>query len=147
MGERKPEFWVVKKTVDGKEFWRTYIGPTEFCPCRSGRARYFSMTEAARQAESHPGSKPIPVYCTTRKVEPKMRERSTAWVLRRLAEGKIIYFAKEGGAAAGFMRFRPEGCLIEWHTEGDTYYWAASGWRTTNGRMLCRVARSEEVPA
>lgn len=64
---RKPDFWVVKKTVDGKEFWCTPIGPTEFCPCRSGRARYFSMTEAARKAESYPGSKAVPVYCATRK--------------------------------------------------------------------------------
>lgn len=73
MTTRTPDFWVVKKTVDGKEFWCTPIGPTEFCPCRSGRARYFSMTEAARKAESYPGSKAVPVYCTTRKAEPKGR--------------------------------------------------------------------------
>lgn len=144
---RKPDFWVVKKTVDGKELWRTYIGPTEFCPCRSGRARYFSMTEAARQAESHPGSKAVPVYCTTRKVEPKMRSRSSAWVLRRLAEGKVVMVERSDGPA--LLRFNARNFRIEYRSGIDEAWYCSSGFtpgQVPTGLILCRIVHHEEVP-
>lgn len=37
MSDRKPDFWVVKRTIGKQELWRTYIGFSEFQPERSGR--------------------------------------------------------------------------------------------------------------
>lgn len=148
MDKKKPDFWVVKKTVNGKDLWRTYVGPSGFHADRSCRARYFARTEAISQSKMHPGSKVVPVYCTTRKAEPQTRSRSSAWVLRRLAEGKVIYREQSYGWRAGFLRLNAVRCCVEWRTKGDCGTWVAvSGALSCSGRLFCRIAKPEEIPS
>ena len=144
MSDRKPDFWVVKRTIGKQELWRTYIGFSEFQPERSGRAKYYTMTEAVSESKKHSGSKVVPVYCTTRKTN-MMRERSSAWVLRRLAEGKVVMVQSVHNGAIFFQRFNAKNGFIE-HAIHNTSCWKLdNAGFAVNGRVLCRVARSEEV--
>ena len=141
MSDRKPDFWVVKRRRKGlAEYYTCSWGQWE----RSAMNRMtFSESIATNIADDN-GGKAVPVYCTTRKTNT-MRERSSAWVLRRLAEGKVVMVQLVHNGEIFFQRFNAKNGFIE-HAIHNTSCWKLDNTGfAVNGRVLCRVARSEEV--
>lgn len=153
MTERKPDFWIVKRDgIDGVTEYLTHEDP-EVCWSYdiTVRTRFITRDDAERYSRGGPYKGPlsvVPVYCTTRKAEPQTRSRSSAWVLRRLAEGKVIYREQSYGWRAGFLRLNAVRCCVEWRTKGDCGTWVAvSGALSCSGRLFCRIAKPEEIPS
>ena len=147
MTDRKPDFYVVKREgLDGAPEWFTYEADGHVWDYQlTLRHRFVTEADAAKIAKKYTG-RVIPVYCTSKRAEPKMRERSPSWVLKRLAEGKVVV-SKSNDNTDFFYRFNQSALCIE------VEY--GSGWersaqmvcfdRTTKA-MLCRLARPSEVP-
>lgn len=139
MTERKPDFYVLKRAgLDGVPEWFTYDTDGHVWDYQHTlRHRFVTQTDAAGVAKKYGGSI-VPVFCTTRKAEPKMRERSSSWVLKRLAEGKVVL------ALDLFHRFDAQEGIIENFVQGK-WLQDVHGF-CTSGRVLCRIAKTEEVP-
>ena len=150
MTTRTPDFWVVKRDgIDGVTEYLTHEDPEVYWSYDiTVRTRFVTRAEAERSIRNNPYKGPsisiVPVYCTTRKTNT-MRERSSAWVLRRLAEGKVVMVQLVHNGAIFFQRFNAKNGFIE-HAIHNTSCWKLdNAGFAVNGRVLCRVARSEEV--
>lgn len=84
MTDRKPDFWVIKSNSADMGYFER---PGVWTRNKKTRARFSTEGEAIAVAYT---GRVVPVYCTSKRAEPKMRERSSSWVLKRLAEGKVV---------------------------------------------------------
>lgn len=157
MTTRTPDFLVVKRDgIDGVTEYLTHEVPEVYWSYDiTVRTRFVTRADAERSIRNNPYKGPsisiVPVYCTTRKTNP-MRERSTAWVLRRLAEGKAVVV---GGGVSDSM-YRWVNCYgahgLQRHMDDGPQ--SQKAWRfvthiissRSDARVLCRIARPEEVP-
>lgn len=144
MAARTPDFYVVKRArvVDGKSVVE-WLDVQDNWTLTPDRYRYLSSESAHEDARAH-GARVVPVYCTTKRVEPKMRERSSAWVLKRLAEGKVVLIARVA-LGIGFVRLNSKTCQVDYRRAADGT-WMSGIQLATNGTILCRVAKDSEVP-
>lgn len=78
---------------------------------------------------------------------PKMRERSSAWVLKRLAEGKVVMIERDDGPPA-FYRWKDsdDDSRLELRFECETKWTEWGNFPSIKGKVMCRIAKSEEVP-
>lgn len=141
MTDRKPDFYVVKRTrgrdtqwLCGETYWSVFVWK---------RHRFATQTDAMSYT-AH-GGRVVPVFCTSKRAEPKMRERSSAWVLKRLAEGKVLVI--KWASTELVHRFLGGTGAIQYFSV------AANGWKNSqfvchdgSGRVFCRIARPSEVP-
>lgn len=155
MTDRKPDFYVVRvfDWVEKKIHYLSsnHIGASLWTEDKAHRARYatFGDAEHAASVVACPTA-PVPVFCTSRRAEPKMRERSSAWVLKRLAEGKVLYRPRHEAGSLMFsetlIRWEPVDGMIEFCVPGEMVWSSKRGQLCFDGKILCRIARPSEVP-
>ena len=144
-GLYETRFWIVRRNVEGVLQW---YGRNGSWGNRMHAKPYEIMSEARARAKTERGARVCSVRCIALNLRPKMRERSSAWVLKRLAEGKVIYREQSYGWRAGFLRLNAVRCCVEWRTKGDCGTWVAvSGALSCSGRLFCRIAKPEEIPS
>ena len=140
-GLYETRFWIVRRNVEGVLQW---YGRNGAWGNRMHAKPYEIMSEARARAKTERGASVCSVRCIALNLQTKMRERSSAWVLRRLAEGKVVIQSVHNGAIF-FQRFNAKHGFIE-HAIHNTSCWKLDNTGfAVNGRVLCRVARSEEV--
>lgn len=144
MTDRKPDFYVVKRArnVDGASEWLNVSSDWrhEWTTFANTRGRYFYNEAAIKDAALH-GGEVVPVYCTSKRAEPKMRERSSAWVLKRLAEGKVVVHHRSGIE----LMYRFCDGQIQYYDDSLKRWKASAGIGDDNG-CTARIARPSEVP-
>lgn len=84
MTDRKPDFWVIKSNGADMGYFER---PGVWTRNKKTRARFSTEGEAIAVAYT---GRVVPVYCTSKRAEPKMRERSSSWALARMKEGKRV---------------------------------------------------------
>lgn len=145
MTKRKPDFYVVKRGSNAKrkkvEWLANGYHWVDSCALSF---RYLDRNGAAIDAANRCG-RVVPVFCTSKRAEPKMRERSSSWVLKRLAEGKVLVI--KWASTELVHRFLGGTGAIQYFSV------AANGWKNSqfvchdgSGRVFCRIARPSEVP-
>lgn len=146
--EEEPDFYVVKRTrkIDTKKTVVEWCNDNGWTHEISKRGRFTSEQEALKVVERH-GGRVFPVFCKSRRSEPKMRERSSAWVLKRLAEGKVVMIERDDGPPA-FYRWKDsdDDSRLELRFECETKWTEWGNFPSVHGKVMCRVAKSEEVP-
>lgn len=151
MTKRKPDFYVVKREgLDGIPEWFTFDADGHVWDYQLMlRHRFVTEADAAKIAKKYGGSV-TPVCCTSKRAEPKMRERSSAWVLKRLAEGKVLYRPRHEAGSLMFsetlIRWEPVDGMIEFCVPGEMVWSSKRGQLCFDGKILCRIARPSEVP-
>jgi len=104
---------------------------------------YEIMSEARARAKTERGARVCSVRCIALNLRPKMRERSSAWVLKRLAEGKVVLLRTKIGRDR-FYRFAPYAAKFEGTNECGE--WLPSDFPVAHGgKFLCRLADPSEV--
>ena len=147
MTDRKPDFYVVRRVrgkdaqwLCGETYWSAFVW----------RRHRFATRSEAQSYVTKAGGTVHPVFCTSKRAEPKMRERSSAWVLKRLAEGKVLYRPRHEAGSIMFsetlIRWERVDGIIEFCVPGEMVWSSKRGQLCFDGKMLCRVARPSEVP-
>lgn len=144
MSDRKPDFYVVKREgLDGVPEWFTFDADGHVWDYQSTmRHRFVTRVEAASVAKKY-GGRVIPVFCTSKRAEPKMRERSSAWVLKRLADGKALICRTDSGVNYPYR--------FNLHT-GHSQTYLLGKWvncampSVVDGKAVCRIAYPSEAP-
>lgn len=150
MTDRKPDFYVVKRGSNAKrEKVEWLANGHHWVDSCALSFRYLDRNGAAIDAANRCG-RVVPVFCTSKRAEPKMRERSSAWVLKRLAEGKVLYRPRHAAGSIMFsetlIRWERVDGIIEFCVPGEMVWSSKRGQLCFDGKMLCRVARPSEVP-
>lgn len=148
--EEEPDFYVVKRTrkIDIKKTVVEWCnsGRNGWTYKASKRGRFDSKQEAQQVAKIQDG-RVVPVFCKTSTSESKMRERSSTWVLKRLAEGKVVMIERDDGPPA-FYRWKDsdDDSRLELRFECETKWTEWGNFPSVHGKVMCRIAKSEEVP-
>lgn len=142
MTDRKPDFYVVKREgLDGAPEWFTFDADGHVWDYQlTLRHRFVTEADAATMAKKY-GGRVVPVFCTSKRAEPKMRERSSAWVLKRLAEGKVVVHHRSGIE----LMYRFCDGQIQYYDDSLKRWKASAGIGDDNG-CTARIARPSEVP-
>jgi len=126
MTDRKPDFYVLKRIgLDDVPEWFTFDADGHVWDYQlTMRHRFVTEDDAAKIAKKYGGSV-VPVFCTSKRTEPKMRGHSFSWALARMKEGKRVRMARWVSAAYVYVRentpyfvnetksdFRPDFCHI-----------------------------------
>lgn len=150
MTDRKPDFYVVKREgLDGAPEWFTFDADGHVWDYQlTLRHRFVTEADAAKIAKKYGGSV-APVCCTSKRAEPKMRERSSSWVLKRLAEGKVVVVVgnlENRRCPVWVYRFHIEDGAVEYRLLNGSGEWGRSAGFAGEGTVMCRIARPSEVP-
>lgn len=144
--EEQPDFYVVKRTTKintTKHIVVDWCNDNGWTRDIVKRGRFTSEQEALKVVERH-GGRVVPVFCKTCTSESKKRERSSAWVLKRLAEGKVVMIERDDGPPA-FYRWKDsdDDSRLELRFDCEPNWTECGNFPSIKGKVFCRVAKSE----
>jgi hypothetical protein len=145
MTVRKPDFYVMKREgLDGVPEWFTFDADGHVWDYQlTLRHRFVTEADAAKIAKKY-GGRVVPVFCTSKRAEPKMRGHSFSWALARMKEGKRVRraswenprdsFEIASGEIVGRARSKRSGIVM-----GEWQSLSVARWGNWSSSILYRV--------